>query len=176
MKAPDWFTRSRRAIQARRQYLSERSAIDNPAALIVLSRRGVPIDNISDARDARLIELIDLLEANEKGAAHELHGYLSDCLRENCLTDLMRELLADMHNALSRGVATDRSMLVNPPRGRHKNTRRDDAIRRYVLSRLTLRQIGVPGFSPREVWREAARIFSVTQKTVKNICAKRPEK
>jgi hypothetical protein len=167
----DWFIRSRRSLEERRQALKGKPVTRNARDLLGLARRGIPIDNLSDAQDVRLIELMELMEANEQGAARDLHGYLADALRQNELTDLMRGVLADMHNALSRGVSADESMLVKPPRGRAKNSRRDDNIRRYILSRLALDHLGVSGLDPKIVYREAARIFGVSQKTLKNICA-----
>jgi hypothetical protein len=124
------------------------------------------------ARDVRLLELVSLVEANEDGAARDLHGYLSDALLTGFATPTMCTLLAAMHNALSRGLPAEDAMRVKPPAGagRPKKIRRDEDIRRYVRSHL-FQMPGMAKPDPAAVYREASRIFEVSIKTIKNVCA-----
>lgn len=133
---------------------------------------------IEDARDIVLLDHVLAMDRNESGAASSLHDFLANELHRGTLTISAAHLLAAMHSGLARGLSAEEAMLTKPPSGRPSNAERDRAVIRYMQGEDGMRELmvaaGTPGAwrSKAESYKEAARIFGLNVKTIRNICAR----
>ena len=133
---------------------------------------------LEDAMDIVLLKCITAIDNNELNASQGLHSFLANQLHRNTLTVAACHLLAGMHTALSYGLPAEEATLTKQASGRPNKNRRDEMIRNFVKAELAARSL--PGFNGgrygthkptnTQVYREAARIFGVSAKTVQNIC------
>lgn len=132
-------------------------------------------DPIEDARDIVLLDHVLALDRNESDAGSLLHEFLSNQLHRGTLTPTAACLLAAMHNALSRGIPADDAMLTKPAGGRPSNAKSHREIIRYMEGEDAMRELMAAAGRPddcrtkAESFREAARIFGVSIKTVRNV-------
>ncbi|TWT21643.1 hypothetical protein [Luteimonas wenzhouensis] len=188
----DFFTKARGVLNDRWRELSEKYQVDGGFSysqvaaandtLEQLFRGQIDRDKfreaIEDAVDIILLSHVQSLDKNEKNAASDLHGHIVGTLRINALTPAMTELLVAMHAALRLGLPADAATLTKPPSGRPSNAERDRAVIRYMQGEDRMRELmaaaGTPGAwrSKAESYKEAARIFGLSVKTIRNICAR----
>jgi len=193
MAGIDCFTSARDVLNGRLRELAEKysgvgETIDH--ALVERARDAIAMVNlgyasaseawnpIEDARDIVLLDHVLAMDRNESGAASSLHDFLANELHRGTLTISAAHLLAAMHGALARGLSAEEAMLTKPPSGRPSNAERDRAVIRYMQGEDGMRELmaaaGTPGAwrSKAESYKEAARIFGLSVKTIRNICAR----
>ena len=180
----DIFTEARDVLASRRRelcikYGTERAVPHARDSLAFRRLYGLEIEGAipsEDAADVILIDYVEALDRNEAGAGSELHAFLADELHRNTLTTCAAHLLAGMHIALARGMAADEAMLTKPPAGRPSHSGRDERIRQFIQSENACRELAEAAGqahhrSVLESYAIAARIFGLSGKTVRNICA-----
>lgn len=188
----DFFASARDVLNGRMRELTEKySGVGKTInhALVGQARDAIAMVNLGyasaseawnpmeDARDIVLLDHVLAMDRNESGAASSLHDFLSNELHRNTLTITAAHLLAAMHRALARGLPAEEAMLTKPPSGRPSKAERDRAVIRYMQGEEKMRELMAAAGKPDECrskaesYKEAARIFSLSVKTIRNICA-----
>lgn len=144
------------------------------------------IDSKAALMDASLRSLIAGADNGDPDATLKVHSALAHHLRENTLSDFMRETLAGMHESIARGIPADVAMLTKPPTGRPSRNQRDWHLYLYIvmgMSRYTIFEVNREDLLPHvgeigpkptmsKFYADAAKQFGVSKKTAKAIYLK----
>lgn len=136
--------------------------------------------------EAELRECVADVEAGDADAAILMHKMIAIELREDSMTAYTRDLLADMHLSIAKGIPADVAMMTQRVSGRPVHAMRQREIAAYVRAyrvdwdfrhKLGIRMpddYHAQRPSDTEIFKRAAKRFGYTSwRSVKNICAAR---
>lgn len=139
-------------------------------------------------REYHVDAYLKLAEDGDQEAVERLHSWLADMLRAGELSSEARQLLAEMHESIGRGLSVDTSMLAKPLRGGQNKTTRDGRIMLHILMQRVAWLIGHeaakekgqptrfmrqhPKPTNKQVFAATAREFNLAPATIERIYKK----